>query len=162
MTTKALPIALAALILAATPSGATSPLPPPVPLPPVEASLLVPALRVRDAPDMAGWYRTVLDMRVIMERDAGQVHETILAFASTPERPGVILLNRKPGASRHNWQRGGSRLILRVTNIDAVIARLDAAGMAHETPHQPLPGYKVLNLSDPEGNELELVQTAQR
>jgi catechol 2,3-dioxygenase-like lactoylglutathione lyase family enzyme len=128
----------------------------------VEASLIAPALRVADAARVAAFYESVLSMRVLMSRDLGPIHETMLAFASDPARPAIMLLSNAATASTPMTGIGGSRLILRVARLDAVVARLDAAGIPHQPASPAHDGVTVLQIADPEHNELELVQMPAR
>jgi predicted enzyme related to lactoylglutathione lyase len=149
---------LAGLALVCGPAMAQSPLPA-IAEPVVNASLIAPALRVSSAEPVVKFYQTVLGMKVLATRDTGSVLETMLAFANNPERPAIILLSPsgKPAAS--DFQTGGSKLIIRVEDLEAVAKRMDVAGLVHEPLRQSAFKAKVLTITDPEKNQLELVQT---
>lgn len=128
-------------------------------LPAVEASLMAPALRVSDCGKVQAFYQTALGMQSLMSRDLGSIHETMLAFA-TERQPSIVLICNLSAQQAPLKGIGASRMIVRVGNLDALVQRLDAAGLPHPQVHSPgSDPVRVLNLSDPEGNELELVQT---
>jgi catechol 2,3-dioxygenase-like lactoylglutathione lyase family enzyme len=146
---------LASLILAAgTPAVAAAP------QPAVDAALMAPVLRVADCPREQAYYEAALGMKVLMSRDLGQIHETMLAFATGPARPAILLVCRTAASTAALHGQGASRLIIGAANLDALAARLDAAHLAHPEIRLVGGGVRVLNLTDPEGNELEVVQTS--
>ena len=148
---------LAALCGAITPALAETPA---TSLPAVEASLIAPAIRVHEAARVAAFYQQALGMIVLMSRDVGAIHETMLAFANTPNRPAIMLVsNARPGA-RPLAGTGATRLVIRVSSMAAVVTRLDAARIAHAAPSEPQRGATVLHIGDPEHNDLELVESS--
>lgn len=149
-------ISLAALALATSPAMAEDA------APAIEASLLAPALKVRDCGAAQAFYEGALGMRVLMSRDMASIHETMLAFAGTGHGPGVMLICPLGTGAAPLRGTGQSRLIVSIGNLDAVVARMDAAGMAHGKLHDPAPGIRVLDIADPDGNELELVQNSRQ
>lgn len=153
------PFALAALALAIS-APALAGAQPATSLPAVETALMAPVLRVADCSKAQAFYETALDMKTLMSRDLGPIHETMLAFSGPGHQPGIMLLCNVSADRAPLKGLGASRLIVRVGDIDALARRLDAAGLPH--PAIRAPGkdpVRILNLSDPEGNELELVQT---
>lgn len=136
--------------------------------PAVEARLMAAVIRVADAPATAAFYERALGMKTLMSRDLGAIHETMLGFtgpgvtgpgfAGASGAPGIMLVSRVAPSSEPLHGAGATRLIVGVASLDAVIARLDAAGLAHGTIRNVAPGVRVLDLIDPERNELELVE----
>lgn len=129
-------------------------------VPPVDVALMAPVLRVSDCGKVQGFYQSALGMTVLMSRDLGRIHETMLAFTPGQPQPGLMLLCNVSAGQPPLKGIGGSRLIIRVGSLDALVQRLDAAGLPHPAVRSPgSDPVRVLNLTDPEGNELELVQT---
>lgn len=72
---------------------------------------------------------------------------------------GAVQLHVAPEAVAREAVTAGKRhLGLRVTNLDALVARLDAHGVAIIPDRQPLPGLVRVYVSDPGGNRLELFE----
>ncbi len=121
---------------------------------------MAPVLRVADCGKAQAFYEAALGMKVLMSRDLGAIHETMLAFPGPAQQPGIMLLCNVSKDRAPLKGLGASRMIVRVGNLDAVVQRLDASGLPHPAVHAPASDpVRVLNVSDPEGNEIELVQT---
>jgi hypothetical protein len=129
---------------------------------PVTASLMAPVLRTADCGKAQAYYQAALAMTPMMSRDLGTIHETLLAFPGEPARPGIMLICNVSVTAPAPRGVGASRLIVAVGDLDAVVARLDAAKLPHPAVHAPQAGVKVMTITDPEGNELELVQRPPR
>ena len=126
-----------------------------------DVTMMSAVLRVADAPREAAFYESVLGMKTAMSRDLGAIHETMLLFGGDRARTGIMLIsNISPGAAPLRGL-GSSRMILRVSDLDEIVRRLDAAGIAHAPVRDVERGIRVLQIADPEANELELVQPPQ-
>jgi catechol 2,3-dioxygenase-like lactoylglutathione lyase family enzyme len=149
---------LAAILLAmvAAPAGAAPGAPASAPA--FTAALMAPVIRVADAEREKAFYRDVLGMTLAMERDIGGGKREHMLLFNDPRQPGILLVSTSAGSAVAG--KGAARLILHVSNLDALTTRLDAAGIAHGPIREPDKGFRVLLISDPEGNELELVQGA--
>jgi len=123
-------------------------------------SLMAAVLRVNDANAVRSFYESVLGMKVLMSRDLGSIHETMLSFGN-PAAPGILLVNRLAAGGEPLRGVGASRLIVRAPNLGAIVERMDAAHLSHGPIRDPAPGVRVLDVADPEGNQLEIVQRSQ-
>jgi len=130
--------------------------------PPAPAvSLIGPALRVSDFDRSAQFYTQAFGMVVVTKLDFGRVHEMILGFSKEKPQPGIILMQDSaldPSKSIDHGN-GFSRVVLRVASLDAINARLVAAGMKGGEVHAPHAGYRVMNITDPGGYRYELVES---
>ena len=94
-------------------------------------------------------------------------HKQPPAFASVSLGPLQILLSG-PGASgsrpfpdgRRQEPGGWNRVVLRVTDLPACIARLKDAGVRFRNEMQAGPGGKQIQIEDPDGNPIELFEPA--
>jgi glyoxylase I family protein len=96
-------------------------------------------------------------------------HQQLSAFASVSLSALKIFLSG-PGASGSrpmaNGQRqepgGWNRVVLRVEDLAACIARLRTAGAHFRNDMEVGPAGKQIQLLDPDGNPIELFETARR
>ena len=96
-------------------------------------------------------------------------HQQLPAFANVSLGETDLLLSG-PGASGSrpmpNGQRqepgGWNRIVLKVTDLPARIAALEAAGVAFRTEMETGPGGRQVQIEDPDGNPIELFEPAQR
>ena len=147
-------------LIAAVPISAEGTSPPLPPAPAAKVSLIGPVLYVV-APDRAvAFYRDGLGMQLGMTLDHGMMREYMLRFSGDLDAPGLILLHDTGPAAPAALISGNGyqRLVLRVSDLDAVAARLDAAGYAHGPIRGTTNAYRMMMASDPEGYRLELVQ----
>jgi catechol 2,3-dioxygenase-like lactoylglutathione lyase family enzyme len=70
------------------------------------------------------------------------------------ENAWVVIDARPVQAAR----AGGAMMTLGVTDLDQILARLAAAGIAHEPPETYGNGVRHVVVTDPDGNELSLAQ----
>lgn len=124
-------------------------------------SLISAALNVADPERELAFYRDFVGMTLAMTRKIDSGTEYILRFGTNPAAAGIILLH-SPSLPAITHGTAFSRLVLRVSDIDAMAARLDAAGHAHSPIKGVAHGYRMMLVSDPEGYKLELVQGAQQ
>lgn len=108
----------------------------------MEATLVMPNLRVSDLDAAERWY-------------------TALLGRGPDERPmdGLLEWRLGPGAGLQVWREpdaaGRSGCTIAVADLDAVAARLTAAGVAHEGVEQAS-SVRILRLADPDGNRVVL------
>jgi glyoxylase I family protein len=94
-------------------------------------------------------------------------HQQPPAFASVSLGPLHILLSG-PGASGsrvmpdgHRQEPGGwNRVVLRVSDLPSCIATLKDAGVHFRNEMQTGPGGRQVQVEDPDGNPIELVEPA--
>lgn len=146
----ALSIAAPAMAIEAQPPAAAPP----------RVSLLGAMLHVTDVARELAFYRDGLGMELAMTLASGSSTEYMLRFDGDPAAPGIILLH-DPAQASLNHGNAFARLVLRVSDLDALAARLDAAGHAHDAIRDVAHGYRMMMVTDPQGYRLELVQSAQ-
>lgn len=96
-------------------------------------------------------------------------HQQLPAFASVALGPLKILLSG-PGASGSrplpNGERqasgGSNRVVLRVTELPAVIEALRASGVRFRNAMETGPGGRQIQVEDPDGNAIELFEPARQ
>ena len=161
-------LALASLALAAAALAAATPAmaieaQPPVPAPAAapQLSLIGAVLHVTDVERELAFYRDGLGMTLAMTLPGSHGTEYMLRFGGDPAAPGIIL-QHDPAKAALTHGDAFSRLVLRVSDLDALAARLEAAGYAHAAIKDVAHGYRMMMLSDPQGFSLELVQSAQQ
>ncbi|WP_395395546.1 VOC family protein [Novosphingobium sp. BL-8A] len=106
------------------------------------------------------FYQTAFGLKLGMTLDHGTRREYMLRFSADPAEPGLILVHDSAAnaPARLTHGNGFDRLVLRIADMDALVARLDAAGIAHQGVHEAAQGYRILQLEDPEGYPLEVIQ----
>ncbi|MEY4721100.1 MAG: hypothetical protein RIQ46_825 [Pseudomonadota bacterium] len=124
-------------------------------------SLIGAVLTVTDPDKAVAFYRDGLGMKLAMTLDAGAHREYMMRFGTDFSAPGIILVHdRSPGAATTlNHGNAFSRIVIRVANLDALAARLDAAGYAHGPIRGTSNNYRMMWVTDPQGYKLELVQS---
>lgn len=132
--------------------------------PAISSSLTGTMLYVLDPDREVAFYRDALGLSLAMTLDHGSKREYMLRFSADPSQAGVILLHdtASGAAARLNHGNAFVRLVLRVSDMDALVSRLDAMNLDHPAPHDAGHGYRVMLLHDPEGYQLEIVQSAQK
>ena len=149
--------ALAAIPLLPVPAAAEGQAPPRE----APARLVGTVLKSASIDRELAFYRTAFGMTLAMTLDHGQRREYMLRFSADPGEAGLILVHDSaPGApARLTHGDAFDRIVLRVTDMDGLLARLDAAGIAHPPAREVAQGYRVLQLEDPEGYSLEVIQS---
>jgi glyoxylase I family protein len=117
--------------------------------------------QVNDVERAAAFYTQILGFTL--------EHQQLPAFASVSLSALKLFLSG-PGASGSrpmpDGQRqepgGWSRVVLRVEDLAACIARLRVAGVHFRNEMEVGPGGKQIQLLDPDGNPIELFETARR
>src|SRR5438067_10416356 len=114
------------------------------------------AIAARDPIGLADWYCRILGFRSV--------------FNNAKERPIHILAGAGGGMiemlpddesqppNRELLNRGLSHLAIRVANLQAAIASLNAAGIEVAEPFAAMGGGMVANFRDPEGNVCQVVE----
>jgi len=96
-------------------------------------------------------------------------HQQLPAFASV-SLGGVTMLLSGPGASgsrpmpdgRSQEPGGWNRVVLRVSNLPALIDALKSGGVRLRNQMETGPGGRQIQVEDPDGNPIELFEPAQR
>jgi catechol 2,3-dioxygenase-like lactoylglutathione lyase family enzyme len=125
-------------------------------------SLIGPALFVSDIARSLRFYEA-LGLHVGMDMGPPQRHETMLVFGD-PRNPGIILLSDKtataPVAIDHG--HGYDRTVMRIADLAAAQARLQAGGFATTPIRDVAMGYRMMLATDPDGYKFELVESHPR
>jgi glyoxylase I family protein len=114
-----------------------------------------PAIAVRDVDAMADWYCLVLGYTKY-HRDPKPVW-----MLSTPDGSllEIMPVDHTPRPHRTTWTPGWSHLALRVNDINAAIAHLEAHNVTFTSELiDAIGGGKVRAFEDPEGNMLQVVE----
>ena len=124
-------------------------------------AMLGPALNVADIAAMKRFYVDGMGMKVMMEMGKPQRHETMLGYEGNATAPGLILMSDQTVARGEAKTHGTAfdRLVMRVANLPAVLARLNTMGYTTGELHEVAMGYRMAMATDPEGNRLELVES---
>jgi glyoxylase I family protein len=96
-------------------------------------------------------------------------HQQLPAFASVKLGPLTIFLSGPgasgsrplPGGERQN-PGGANRIVLRVTELSAVIEALRGSGVKFRNAMETGPGGRQIQVEDPDGNSIELFEPARR
>ncbi len=158
---RRLAVSIAALaVLWSCPSSADEPA-----KPAAEAgSLIGPVLLVSDIARSLKFYTDGLGMRMNMSMGRPERREYMIGFGGDPRQPGIILVHDDTSARNPaiTLGHGYDRTVMRSANLDALAARLTAAGYAHSAIRDVAMGYRMMMASDPDGYRYELVQIAAR
>ncbi|MBC2650486.1 VOC family protein [Novosphingobium aerophilum] len=131
--------------------------------PPIAPPALVGVVfSVADPERELAFYRDVFGLTLATTVAHGTSREYILRFAGSGAPSTLILQHETDPAARRAPTPGGgfNRLVLRVTDLAAVIAQLDRRKLTHTMPSGDPKGYRVLHTADPEGFALEIIQAA--
>lgn len=131
---------------------------------PAAVALLGPALNVSSRDRAVEFYTKGLGMVVQMEMGPANRRETMLGFASFPGQPAIILLSDQTAKSPPAYTQGTAfnRLVMRVRDIDGVVARLRSLGHKASDVKNVAQGYRMAMTTDPDGYKLELVEAPPR
>ncbi|MFM6930698.1 MAG: VOC family protein [Novosphingobium sp.] len=127
-------------------------------------AVMGPVINVGNRDRSVAFYTKGLGMVVQMDMGADKRHETMLGFAADRTRPGIILLSDLSAKTPANFTHGNAfeRIVLRVRNIDGVVARLKSLGYQAGNVRDVAMGYRMAMASDPDGYKLELVESPPR
>ena len=127
-------------------------------------AMMGPVINVGSRDRSVAFYTKGLGMAVQMDMGADKRHETMLGFASDRTRPGLILLSDLTAKSPPRFTHGNAfeRIVLRVRNINGVVARLKSLGYQAGDVRDVAMGYRMAMATDPDGYRLELVESSPR
>lgn len=156
---RAAALALATMLLSAPALGSDAPA--------GEAgavALLGPVLNVGNRDRSVAFYTQGLGMAVQMDMGSDKRHETMIGFAGDRTRAGIILMSDLTAKAPPRFTHGNAfeRIVLRVRNIDAVVARLKSMGYPAGAVREVAMGYRMVMATDPDGYKLELVESSPR
>lgn len=130
---------------------------------PGAVAVLGPVLNIANRERSVEFYSKGLGMVVTMDMGSDKRHETMLGFPGLRGQPGIILMIdltvSKPPVFKHG--NAFERLVLRVRDIDGVVARLRALGHKVSDVRNVAQGYRMTMATDPDGYKLELVESGQ-
>ena len=127
-------------------------------------TVMGPVINVGSRDRSVAFYTKGLGMVVQMDMGSDKRHETMLGFAADRTRPGIILLSDLTAKAPPTFTHGNAfeRIVLRVSNIDGVVARLRSMGHKASDVRNVTMGYKMAMATDPDGYKLELVESPPR
>jgi catechol 2,3-dioxygenase-like lactoylglutathione lyase family enzyme len=133
--------------------------------PKIELSHFMSAYSVADIEAVTRFYVDVLDFEVVKDAPLGEAMHFRWLKNGNQGIELVQMADSKPGPERgvppaHLMVRGPGQLMLQVANLEATKAALLAKGVTPAvdiTAIAPL-GIKVMFVTDPEGNPIEIVQ----
>lgn len=145
----------AAVLLLAPIAASAQTAPPPAP---VETTLVAPGWRVADLDRSTKFYAVALGLTPCTTLQHGPLTEVILCTDGKAPRPLVILLRDTTAQPDKPAQGGLDKLVIRVSDLGAVAARLKAAGYP-VGDIRPAAGRApaVLWVKDPDDHGLELL-----
>ena len=125
-------------------------------------AVMGPVINVGSRDRSVAFYTKGLGMVVQMDMGADKRHETMLGFAADRTRPGIILLSDLTAKTPPHFTHGNAfeRIVLRVRNIDGVVARLKSLGYQAGDVRDVAMGYRMAMATDPDGYKLELVESS--
>lgn len=106
-------------------------------------------------------FRHLFAQSIVSDHETAEGWYTALFHSSPQARPMDGLLEWHLGDSfgvqvwRDPDRAGHSTIVLDVSDLDALAARLTAAGINHDGP-QPVTASRLLLLSDPDGNQVAI------
>ena len=95
---------------------------------------------------MVEWYRNALGLRVLL-----RVVDDEYALIEAGDTRLAILGRGSPGEASPRWSLG-----FEVADLEAVQARLAAAGAVMDVPGKHPEGFREIVVADPDGNRLRL------
>ena len=118
------------------------------------------ALRVSDLQRSKRYYSEGLGMTLATTLVHGSVTEAIFSFGSAQSgQPVLLLLNDTAKTKAEPIANGYGRVMLRTSDVEALAARLRAAGYpVGAIKNNPEHRMKVLMVQDPDGYEFEIVE----
>ena len=151
------PICAAVLLVAAIPFQAQAQST--APAAPVQANLIAPGLRVTDIDRSIAFYGIALGLVPATTLHHGPVTEVMLCADSKAGKLALILMrDETPGKSPPvELGNGFEKVVMRVPDLAAVVARMKAAGYPVGDVRSNKGGPSVLMIKDPDGYDYELV-----
>ena len=117
------------------------------------------AIAARDPARLADWYCETLGFHTVS--DNGRERPTRLLAGPGGGMIEMMPDDETPPLSRDLFDRGISHLAIRVTHLDAALARLRGLGVEVAEPVPAAGGGRVANFRDPEGNVAQIVERPQ-
>ncbi len=125
-----------------------------------QAGMIGPVLFVSDITKALKFYTDGLSLSLNHTMGPENRREYIMGFGTDPRSPAILLLH--DGAAKRSRKiehgNGYARLVLRMPDLDALSARLIAAGYKPGAIRDVAMGYRMMMVSDPDGYQYELVQ----
>jgi len=128
-------------------------------LPSPSVSLMGTGLHTADLERALRFWRDGMGMVEVNRQQFGSLTEVIMAFGGDARGPLVFLLYRADADPAPQPDGGHDKTVLRVSDIDALMARLERAGFA-TAPIRSMPQFGVRQawLSDPDGHNIEVFE----
>ena len=125
-------------------------------------AMMGPALHVSNLPEELRFYVDGLGMGKLFEMGPPQRHETMLGYGGSMGQPAIILLSDSTGLAPPAPVMGNKfdRLVMRVSGIGELVARLRKLGFAATDVRAVAMGYSMAVATDPEGYKVELVESS--
>lgn len=114
------------------------------------------AIAARDPAALADWYCATLGFRAVS--DNGKERPTRLLAGSGGGMIEMMPDDGTPPVTRELFARGISHLAIRVSDLDAALARLRGLGVEVAEPVPAAGGGRVATFRDPEGNVVQVVE----
>jgi lactoylglutathione lyase len=111
-------------------------------------------LRVGDRERSVAFYETLGYEVVGAVPDSPIGHLTMLKLPDDE----FVTLELVAGGSGGTTASGFSHVAIQVESIDAIVARLAAAGIRPDATASPAPGLHTADVTDPDGRKIELVE----
>ncbi len=115
--------------------------------------------QVKDVDRAVAFYTRQLGFK--LDQQAGQMFAKVSIGDTSLLLSGPGSSGSRPMPDGSQQQPGGwNRLVLRVNDLPAHVAKLKAAGIRFRNELETGPGRKQIQLEDPDGNPVELFQSA--
>lgn len=153
-------LSAAAMLALAVPAQAQqAPSPPPAAAPALEG-IVGPALYVTDPARSLKFYAEGLGMKLRMRFGPADRPDMVLGFGPDPSQAGIMLVTDKQGPVRAiEHGHGYDRFAIRLPDLDAVNARLRAAGFAGGEIRMAHGSVRLMFVTDPDGYRIEIIDS---
>ena len=122
-----------------------------------------PALYVSDPERSLRFWRDAIGMQVRMRFGPKDRPDMVIGFGPDPTQAGIMLITDKEGAPRAiEHGHGFDRIALRLPDLEAVNARLRAAGLAPGEIRIVHGAVVMMMVTDPDGYRVELIDSKPR
>lgn len=158
--------AIAALAMVASNPSAAEPAPSPAakgapaPAAPSLQGMVGPALYVSNPESSLKFYRDGLGMQLRMKFGPADRPDMLIGFGPNPMDAGIMLITDKEGPIKKiEHVHGFDRIALRLPDLQAVAARLRAAGFQAGEIRKVHGGIWMMMVTDPDGYKIELIDS---
>lgn len=154
-------MAIAAMLAAVTVGPALAEETPPAESAAPSIAIMGTGLHSTDLDATIKFYTEGLGFSLIARFPMGEIEEAMLAPQPKSPGPYIMLVQRKPGAEPEPDEviRRGDRIVLRVSDAEALRNRLTGAGYEpREMTVHAESGTRIFWVADPDGHHLEVVQ----